>query len=74
MDSEDDSKRLVRLTIKDFKRFELLEVPLEKSIVVVSGPNGSGKSQVLWSIVLYCRAHNARFVDSQFIGHLDQLG
>ena len=25
-----------------------------------------GKSQILWSIVLYCRAHNTRFVDSQW--------
>lgn len=59
-------KQLVSLEIKDFKRFERLEVPLDKPIVIIYGPNGSGKSQILWSIVLYCRAHNTRFVDSQW--------
>lgn len=56
---------LISLCISNFKRFPELTITLRDPLLVIGGPNGSGKTQVLWALLLYFRAYNARVAGSQ---------
>eukprot|EP01103_Thecamoeba_quadrilineata_P019708 TRINITY_DN8102_c0_g1_i1.p1 TRINITY_DN8102_c0_g1~~TRINITY_DN8102_c0_g1_i1.p1 ORF type:complete len:595 (-),score=127.94 TRINITY_DN8102_c0_g1_i1:31-1776(-) len=56
--------KLKSLTVKNFKRFSSLTLPLDSDCLVIMGPNGSGKTQLLYALLLFLRAHNTYLPDS----------
>lgn len=46
----DNAFYLRRLTLKDFRRFSLLEIKLEEDLTVIIGNNGKGKTSILYAI------------------------
>lgn len=57
------TSQLKSLTIKNFKRFSTLEIPLSDAgeSTVLMGPNGAGKTQILYALLLYFRAYNLAY-------------
>lgn len=46
----DNAFYLRRLTLKDFRRFSLLEIKFEEDLTVIIGNNGKGKTSILYAI------------------------
>ena len=59
-----DSRTLVRLHLKDFKRFPEATIELSPEPRLFVGRNGSGKTQLLWAIQLFFLAYNGRSTKS----------
>ncbi|KJE90476.1 hypothetical protein CAOG_01786 [Capsaspora owczarzaki ATCC 30864] len=51
---------LLSLRLQNFKRFHDLVFKFSSSPKVIAGRNGFGKTQLLWAIMVYLRAYNAR--------------
>ena len=51
-----------QLTLKDFRNYEALELPLEGGVTVLCGDNAQGKTNVLEAVYLCCtgRSHRTR--------------
>ena len=59
------SRTLVRLHLKDFKRFPEATLELSPEPRLFVGRNGSGKTQLLWAIQLFFLAYNERSTKSK---------
>jgi AAA15 family ATPase/GTPase len=54
----DERTFLSKITLKNFKRFSELDIPITDGKLVIYGPNNCGKTQILWAIILFCRGYN----------------
>lgn len=50
----------LKLTLKNYKCFPSIAIPLDQPILIIYGSNGSGKTQLIWAILLFLRAYNIR--------------
>jgi len=52
--------RVTRVSLRDFRNYERMEVALGAGLTVVCGPNGAGKSNLLEAIYFGCTGHSCR--------------
>jgi DNA replication and repair protein RecF len=52
--------RVLSLSVRDFRCYELAEVPIGEGITVVWGPNGAGKTNLLEALYFGCTGRSCR--------------
>jgi DNA replication and repair protein RecF len=52
--------RVTRLSLRDFRNYETLELDLPPGLAVVAGPNGAGKTNLLEAIYFGCAGRSPR--------------
>jgi DNA replication and repair protein RecF len=52
--------RVTRVSLRDFRNYERIELALGEGLTVVCGPNGAGKSNLLEALYFGCTGHSCR--------------